>query len=152
MCPATLHRLVGTVTVVLLVSACGSGGRPPRLQATFSRPGGLIPAVSHTPAAGICPEGGLVSIVKVYVGDGTPDPRCLRVRPQQELEVVNAEGPSGPADKTVTVTWPPFGTRRLKPGQAILFQQKFRSYLATGDHLVGVSRHHGGGPEIWLRQ
>lgn len=122
------------------------------LHATFSSPGGLIAARSQTPAAGICPDAGHVSIVKVYVGDGTPQPRCVQVRPDQQLEVINTDGPSGPADKAVTVTWPPFRNRTLKAGQAILFGENFRSYLATGDHEVGLSRYRGGGSEIWLRK
>lgn len=146
------RRVVGITTVMLLVSGCGSGGRPPTLHATFPSPGGLIPALSQTPAAGICPNANHVSIVKVYVGDGTPWPRCVRVRPQQQLEVVNTDGPSGPPDKAVTVRWPPFRSRTLEPGQAILFGENFRSYLATGDHEVDLSRYRGGGPEIWLGQ
>jgi hypothetical protein len=149
---ATLGRLSVITTLVLIVSGCGSVGRPPRLQETFASPGGLIPPLSRTPAAGICSEAGHGSIVKVYVGNATPEPRCQQVRPNQELEVVNTDGPSGPPDKTVTITWPPFRSRKLQPGQAILFRENFRSYLATGDHEVGLSRYHGGGPQIWLRQ
>ncbi len=149
---ATVRRLVGITTVVLVISGCGSGAGPPTLHATFSSPGGLIPAASQTPAAGICRAPGHVSIVKVYVGDGTPEPRCVRVRAEQQLEVVNTDGPSGPPDKAVTVTWPPFRPRMLEPGQAIVFGENFRSYLAPGDHEVGLSRYDGGGPEIWLRQ
>jgi hypothetical protein len=88
----------------------------------------------------------------MYVGDGTPEPRCLRVRPEQRLEVVNTNGPSGHPDKPVTVTWPPFRTRMLAPGQAIVYGENFRSYLATGDHELGLSRYDGEGPEIWLIQ
>lgn len=149
---ATLRRLVGIMIVLPFVSGCGSGGRPPTLQETFTSPGGLISALSQTPAAGICPGAGHGAVVKVYVGDGTPEPRCLRVGPGQELEVINTDGPSGSPDKAVTVTWPPFRSRTLEPGQAIVFRENFRSYLATGDHEVGLSRYRGGGPEIWLRQ
>jgi hypothetical protein len=129
-----------------------AAGPAPTQQASLPRRFTLVPAVSQTPAAGACPEAGGGSTVTFYVGDGTPSPRCLKVRPDQRLELVNAEYASGPPDRSVTVAWAPFQARTLAPGQAVLFRANFGFYLATGDHEVGLSRYHGGGPEIWLAQ
>jgi len=74
------------------------------------------------------------------------------VRAKQTVQVINKAWPSGPPDRTVTVTWPPFGRRRLTPGSSIVFRQNFGSYLAPGDHILGISRYEGSGAEILLVQ
>lgn len=86
----------------------------------------------------------------VDVVPGTPEPRCVRVRPDQQLQIINRSNAFGQRGKTITVTWPPFGRRTLAVGRATLFRQDLGLYLATGVHDVGISLYAGGGAEIWL--
>jgi hypothetical protein len=127
--------------VVPVTVLAGCGGTTHVVTTTVVRPGpvrALIPAPSQYPVAGICPLSNRgVSLVTIYVGDGTPEPRCLRVRANERLQIVNKLGLSGPPDKTITIRWPPFGSRTLAPGSTIVFKQNFASYLSPGDHIIG---------------
>jgi hypothetical protein len=143
-----MRRLIPALAAAL--TGCGSASHAVTTTVVSPRPEtALVSATSQTPTAGICPlsHGSLITI---YVGDGTPEPRCLRVRGAQRLQVVNKVGPSGPADKTTTVRWPPFGRRRLTPGSAVVFGENFGSYLAPGDHIIRISKYGGGGAEVLL--
>ena len=146
---ARIRSLIPIVVAVVL-AGCGGAGQVVATTVVSPRPvNAVIPAYSQTPTAGICPLS-RSSLITVYAGDGTPQPRCVRVRADQRLQVVNKASPSGPADKTVTVRWPPFGQRTLTPGSTIVFEQNFGSYLAPGDHIVGISKYGSGGAEILL--
>jgi hypothetical protein len=148
---AVLRCLIAIGAGALLVCGCGAAAHPRTLHAAFpKRVRAVIPAVSQTPGAGICPRAA-GRLVAMYVGDGTPEPRCLQVGLDQRLEVIDKDL-AGRSDPTVTVTWPPFVPEKLAPGQTIVFGENFGSYLAAGDHGLGLSRYHGGGAEIWLVQ
>lgn len=84
----------------------------------------------------------------VYVGAGTPSPRCVQVRADQHLQVVDRTGPAGQPQKKVTITWPPYPRRTLAPGAATVYSRSFGSYLAPGDHVLRTSID--GGAEILL--
>jgi hypothetical protein len=87
-------------------------------------------------------------VVIVYVGAGTPAPRCVQVRADQHLQVVDRTGPAGQLQKTVAITWPPYPRRTVASGAATVYPRSFGSYLVPGDHVLGMSID--GGAEILL--
>lgn len=101
----------------------------------------LATPYAQEPAAGICAEfeGPLVSVL---LRPDIPDPRCVRVKPDQYLRVRNE------ADQTLQVSIGRFQAE-LDPGKEVIFDMPFRDYLAPGVHLVTTSAPPGG-PEIWL--
>jgi len=102
--------------------------------------GNLKPPDAEQPAAGICDPGG-GDVVAVNISADVPSPRCVKVKGNQRLQVVNAT--DGPAQ----VQLAPFNVQ-LQPGQAQLFDASFGSYLAPGVHWLRTTG--GNGPEIWL--
>ncbi len=146
-----LRWLISLAPVVVL-TGCGGAGQVGTTTVVSPRPvSALISAFSQLPTAGICAFSRGMRVT-VYVGDGTPEPRCVRVRANQTVQVIKKAWRSGPPDRTVAVTWPPFGRRRLTSGSSIVFGQNFGSYLAPGDHILGISRYGGSGAEILLVQ
>jgi hypothetical protein len=88
------------------------------------------------PAAGICgtAEGEWVTIT---LEPGLPNPRCVQVKPDQKLTVVNQTG------GTVDIAIGTFEAT-LAPEQSISFEEPFGEYLARGVHVLGVSPCCGG--------
>jgi len=82
----------------------------------------------------------------------TPVPRCLTVRRDQQLEIVNTSGAFHQPPRTVTILWPPFRRRRLKLGQSALYDRPFGSYLAIGAHTLRLSLYPGSSIEVWVRR
>lgn len=79
-------------------------------------------------------------------------PRCLVVRPDQRLEVVNTSNRFGGPGAAVTVTMPGFAPRALAIGARTVFERPFGAYLAPGVHDLRISLYAGGdGTEIWLK-
>lgn len=112
--------------------------------------GGLVPADREEPAAGICASAtGPLAIVEV--NPDTPIPRCLVVRPDQRLKVVNTSDRFGAPGTEVVVTMPGFAPRRLAIGAGTVFDRPFGDYLATGVHDLGLSLYGEGGMSIWLK-
>jgi hypothetical protein len=101
----------------------------------------LATPYAQEPAAGICGEfeGSLVS---VSLRPDVPDPRCVRVRPDQHLSVKNE------TDQTLQVSLAGFHAE-LAPGQEITFETPFGEYLAPGVHQL-ITSAPPGGSEIWL--
>ena len=130
------------------LTGCGSAERATPRTAPFpDQVKSLLPAISQSPTAGICPRPTPGPSVTIYVDDSTPEPRCVQVNAGQHLKVVNRDL-SGRPDRRVTITWRRYPPQHLGPGQTAVFPRRFGSYLAIGDHLVGMSRYAGGGAEI----
>ncbi len=126
------------VAVMVLATAAGC-----TLGQVTPGPTGQPPAtpVSEAPAAGVC-----VAIeawtVTVAVRPDVPSPRCVQVRPDQRLEVVNE------TDNQVQLRLGPYQAQ-LAPGQRHLFEAELGMYLAPGVHRLEAVGS-AGGPEIWL--
>lgn len=101
----------------------------------------LATPYAQEPAAGICAatEGSLVSVV---LRPDIPDPRCVRVRPDQHLSVKNE------TDQTLQVSIAIFQAE-LNPGEQVTFDTPFGEYLVPGVHRL-ITSAPPGGPEIWL--
>jgi hypothetical protein len=163
-CGRSLLRPITVITASAVVAGCGSSSLVSPTKGAHSsqtRTGPLtaakptvhaqrlIRASSRLPTAGICASSGQGSLVTVYVGAATPEPRCIRVRANQHLRVIDRTL-EGQPQRSVTITWLPYPTRRLAAGRATVFTRNFGSYLASGVHDLGMSVYAGGGAEIWL--
>ena len=97
---------------------------------------GLATPFADSPAAGICArfEGTLVTM---QILPGIPDPRCVEVRDEQQLSIINR------TEGTIDVALGQF-TARLAPGQEFLITTPFEAYLAAGVHAVTVTPCCGG--------
>jgi hypothetical protein len=117
----------GTATTTAPPTTTGSALRPPD---------------SESPAAGTCGE--LTgAVVEITINPDIPSPRCVRVRPDQSLRVVNASG------QTVEIS---FAGRSatLAGGASEAYPQPFGDYLAPGVHRVTASLYGESGAEVWL--
>lgn len=82
-----------------------------------------------------CPKANPSKIVVINLNPDTPMPECVRVSPDQQLEVVNSTNAFNQTGETVTVTFGGFA-RRLAPGQGTTFTEAFGRYLSTGAHYL----------------
>jgi hypothetical protein len=102
----------------------------------------LRPPDSESPAAGTCgaPTG---AVAEITINPDIPSPRCVRVRPDQSLRVVNASG------QTVEIS---FAGRSatLADGASEAYPRPFGDYLAPGVHRVTASLYGESGAEVWL--
>lgn len=96
---------------------------------------------AQEPAAGICGEfeGPIASIL---LRPDIPDPRCIRVKPDQYFSVKNE------TDQRLQVSIAHFQAE-VDPGEEVTFETPFGKYLAPGVHHLTTSAPPGG-PEIWL--
>lgn len=101
----------------------------------------LATPYAQVPAAGICGEfeGPIISIV---LRPDVPDPRCIRVKPDQYLSVKNE------TDHRLQVSIAHLQAE-VDPGKEVTFQTPFGKYLAPGVHQLTTSAPPGG-PELWL--
>jgi hypothetical protein len=97
---------------------------------------------AQSPAAGICGEPTSEDTVLVEIWPDIPSPRCLVVRGDQYLRVVNR------TDEVLTISLGRL-TGSALPGEAITLELPFDQYLETGVHVVLATPF--GGPEIWLK-
>ena len=150
--------VVLVIAIGVIVPTLGGGGRqgpaapavsgrshPERSAAQHS--GGLLPATSRFPAAGVCGRMD-TSIVTVSIEPDAPKPRCASVAANQRLRVVNRTGDYGQRPRTVTVTWIPDRPFTLRPGESKTVRRPFGDYLAPGVHDLSVGSAYGA--EIWL--
>ena len=103
----------------------------------------LKPAEAIDPATGICRDFPGTDTAAVTITDDVPDPKCLKVLPDQKLKVIN---------KTQTEVSVYLGEVRFKisPGGEYVTDKKLGSFLAPGVHVPVVAP--GRGPEIWLQK
>lgn len=104
-------------------------------------PGGLKPADSDTPAAGICgePQDDPVSIVLGLGPDGLPKAgRCIVVNPAQRIKLINqSDGPFNIKFAEYMINLP--------LGNELILDQPVGGYLALGVHILPM------GPELWVK-
>ena len=125
----------------LFLATCIPATTPqPTLTASPTPRPRLATPVAASPAAGICASFG-GDVVPVSINVDVPDPRCVRVRPDQHLAIRNN------TRDAVEVALGPF-SERIEPGESYAIDQSFGDYLAPGVHVLQVSPYSG--PEIWL--
>jgi hypothetical protein len=103
--------------------------------------GGCVP---RHPAAGICAsvEGPTVRVEIFDRPDGVPQPRCIAVRADQTLVLINR------APERIEFALGRFRST-VEPGGSFAIDLPFGSFLAPGVHSLHIAPH--GGPEIVLR-
>ena len=79
----------------------------------------------------------------VTINPDIPDPRCSKVRADQELTVINN------TQNTLEVSIGSFRAS-LEPGSETIFDTPFGEYLEPGVHQLLVSPCCG--PELWLEE
>ena len=147
--------VVAVVAAAALVPLLGRGGDGPPAPAasgsnspTPDAASSKLPATSRYPAAGVC--GQVASpVVTVRIEPDVPMPRCVQVRGDQSLRVVNRTGDYGQNAHPVRVRWLPGRPVRLAPGQSHHFPRRFDDYLERGVHDLRITRAYAG--QIWLR-
>lgn len=128
------------LTIAISLAACRSAApSPSKAPATPT----LIPPVASEPAAGICAGPDSSQAPRVEVNVDIPDPRCLRVLPDQSLIVVNR------TDVEILVRLGPYEIR-IAPGAEGPLPAPFGSYLAPGVHVVEAEPYAG--PELVLAE
>lgn len=123
--------------------AASASGRP-----TPSSPASKLPADSRYPTAGVCGRAS-PRVVTVLIEPDTPSPRCVQVRPDQSLRVVNRTGDYGQRAHPIRVTWIPGQPVALAPGRSHVFPGRFGDYLEPGVHDLRVTAAYSA--EVWLR-
>jgi hypothetical protein len=131
------------IFVFLLGGACqfmGSGGgtKDPTPGQDQNLP--LATAVAQEPAAGICGSSE-EEVVVVTLLPGIPDPRCVIVRSDQMLKIVNKQS------ETLDVSLGHFQASIPPEGEYVV-PAPFGEYLEAGVHHLQVSPCCGG--SIWL--
>jgi hypothetical protein len=140
-----LFNLSAFIAVFLTVMSCNflssiATGEPSPSSPT-DPPVSLATPVASQPAAGICGEAqGTVVTMTIY--PDIPDPRCVVVRADQQLRVVNRR------EETLEISLGQL-TATLEPGAEYTFELPFGRLLLPGVHVLGVSPCCGG--EIWLK-
>ncbi len=109
--------------------------------ATISSPAELATPYAEVPTAGICAGPLSEDVANVAIWPDVPDPRCLKITPQQRLQVLNQ------TQETVQIQLGHFEAT-LQPGEAYLLDSPLGSYLAPGVHLMQAAPYSG--PELWL--
>jgi hypothetical protein len=133
------------MAVFLTLASCNIlssiGGLEPSPSLPADTPVQLATSVASQPAAGICGESE-GTVVTMTINPDIPDPRCLVVRPDQKLRVINRR------DETLEISLGQLSAT-LEPGAEHTFEQPFGQLLLPGVHLLSVSPCCGG--EIWLK-
>lgn len=112
-------------------------------------PGALAPPDAQAPAAGAC-QSGTDAPATIELNPDVPLPRCLIVRPDQPLRVVNTTARFGSPGQVVTVQLGTLPLRRLAPGASTTYDA-LGDLLVPGVHRLKTSLYAGSGPEIWLK-
>jgi hypothetical protein len=137
---ALRRSIVSTLLLASLAAGCRAGAAldtPTPLETDTVR----ATPYAQQPAAGICAEAESEEAVMRLL-PGIPDPRCVIVRPDQRLRVVNETG----AD--VNISLGPFALPLPSDGETV-FGPTFGEYLLPGVHVLSVDPCCGG--ELWLR-
>ena len=111
----------------------------PTTTATERAPYRATPAANEI-AAGICAEPES-EVVTVTIFPDIPDPRCLKVKPEQKLRVINQ------THATLDVALGEFKAE-IEAGSEVFWDAPFGEYLEPGVHYLLVAPCCG--PEIWL--
>jgi hypothetical protein len=98
---------------------------------------------ADSPAAGICAsfkEPTIRVVIQAWPGN-VPDPRCIRVRADQNLVIENATAAA------ITFRLGRFAAT-IEPGETYAIEPAFGEYLAPGAHSLHIEPY--GGPEIFF--
>jgi hypothetical protein len=137
-----------TATAQLTTTATGTSSATPTVSQNS-----LVPADYKQPVAGGC-LGATGSIATVDANPDVPSPRCIVVRADQRLRVVNTTNIHGTIGKPITVTFANYPPRVVQVGQATVFDRPVGDYLAVGVHRVHIAPLYGAGAsgaEVWLK-
>ena len=157
--PWVTRRLgqVAYVVSLALVAACSgtvSQQSAPRPQAAAKSRAAVSPAAVEQPKTAAACEGPLnAPVALVEVGPDTPKPRCLLIRPDQRLRVVNATTRFEQPGTPVVVTFARWAPRILEPDESVTFGQPLGQVLDPGIHELSleVGGQHWT-TEIWLKE
>jgi hypothetical protein len=122
----------------------GSDGTAPisvRINVVLGSANGKATPYADTPAAGICAEfeG---EIVTMTINPDMPDPRCIIVKPDQRLRVVNN------LESEIQASLGSLSSS-IVPDDDYTFEKTFGELLLPGVHSLGVTPCCGG--SIWLK-
>jgi hypothetical protein len=118
---------------------------------TASSTSSLVPADAQLPNAMGC-NGVAGAIATIDANPDVPFPRCIVVRADQLLRVVNTTNIHGTIGQPITVTFADYLPRVLQVGQATTFNRPLGEYLAVGVHVVHLSPLYAGGvAQVWLK-
>jgi hypothetical protein len=148
--PSTSAPSVATTASQVATSPTPTQASTPAGSPTSVHTAALVPADAQFPAAGGCPwvTG---TVVTVDANPDVPTPRCVSVRADQVLRVVNTSAILGSPPKTITVTWADFAPRVLQAGQSTTFGRPFGEYLANGVHFLHMPPlYAGSNGEVWM--
>lgn len=134
--------LTALVVILSWLTSCSQATGNENHTAMPTSPPTRATPYAAEPAAGICAtfQGPWATLT---LAQTMPDPRCLKVQPDQRLVVINQ------GNDVTTVTLASFSAR-LGPGERVVFDTPFGSYLAPGVHIIRASRYGGGGSDLWL--
>lgn len=144
---ARIRLVVLAASLLLSAVACTLITPLPEVPST---PFPLATPYSQQPAAGICAEAigddrashpGGEAVMRLE--PGIPDPRCMIIRPDQRLRVVNQTGVD------VAIALGPFSLPLPANGETV-FGPTFGDYLMPGVHVLQVDPCCGG--ELWLKE
>lgn len=143
------HKTILIISVVLAFCFCSSctavfpsKAMPPAPTSAPGMEATRLPVIerstpiAQSPAAGICPvmEG---EIVTMNINPDVPDPRCMVVRSEQRLQVVNGR------EEALTVSLGQAGAE-IQPGDSYTFTDPFGDLLLPGVHALLVLPCCGG--------
>jgi hypothetical protein len=132
--------VMSTAIAVLLLAACSTGA----VQTTAATADAYrATPEADSPAAGICAsfkEATIRIVIRAWPGN-VPDPRCIRVRTDQNLVIQNDTATA------ITFTLGRFHAT-LEPGEAYTIEPAVGEYLTPGAHSLHIEPY--GGPEIFF--
>ena len=141
-------------TIAAQPTPTSSGPRPTTstsARTTASSTSSLVPADAQLPNAMGC-NGVAGAIATIDANPDVPSPRCIVVRADQLLRVVNTTNIQGTIGKPITVTFANYPPRVLQIGQATTFDRPLGEYLAVGVHDVRLAPLYAGGfAQVWLK-
>ena len=141
---AEVPRLVAVTAVlaVLGLGACGGSSTGRTASSTVE------PAIGQGTAAP-CSSFAQGRVGRIRLASDTPEPRCIRLHPDQRLRIVNISGARGQHPRVATIDLGPHHTS-LAQGEGATFGA-VGHYLAAGDHVIRTSLYGGGGgPEVFV--
>ncbi|MGB7538735.1 MAG: hypothetical protein WBM17_09365 [Anaerolineales bacterium] len=132
-----------TAVVVLLLAGC-----TPATATSTASPAAKVEEYRATPeaefpAAGICAsfkEATVRVAIRAWPGN-VPDPRCIQVRTDQNLIILNS------APEAITFTLGKYHAT-IEPGASYPIEPAFGEYLLPGAHSLHIEPY--GGPEIYF--
>ncbi len=111
----------------------------------------LVPPDAKAPAAGGC-QSQSGAVVTVDANPDVPAPRCVVIRADQRLRVVNTSDLQGSVGQVITVRWADYAPRVLQVGQATTFDRPVGDYLAAGVHYLRMPPlYAGSNAEVRMR-